>query len=60
MSSKKISKLRIRMIRDIDEEIEDFLESINDLWAEEPLDGDETREIANKVLRELDQINGND
>lgn len=48
------------MIRNIDEEVEDFIESINDLWAGEALDGDETEEIANKILQKLDQMNGND
>ena len=30
------------------------------MWKDEPLDGDETIEIANKVLGELDHRNGND
>ena len=48
------------MRRNVDEEVEAFIESINDLWVEEALDGDETEEIAIKILKELDQINGND
>lgn len=48
------------MRRNVDEEVEDFIESINDLWVEEPLDGDETEEIANKILRVLDKVNEND
>jgi len=48
------------MRRNVDEEVEAFIESISDLWAEEALDGDETEEIANKVLRGLDEVNGND
>ena len=48
------------MRRNIDEEIEDFIGSISDLWGDEPLDGDETEEIANKILAELNQRNGND
>ena len=48
------------MRRNVDEEVEDFIESINDLWVEEPLDGDETEEIANKILSVLDKVNGND
>ena len=48
------------MRRSIDEEVEDFIESVSDLWLGEALDGDETEEIANKILKELDQINGND
>jgi len=45
--------------RNIDQEIEDFVTSINDMWEDESLDGDETKEIADKVLAELDQANGN-
>lgn len=47
------------MRRNIDQEVEDFISSIGDLWKEEALDGDETEEIANKVLTELDERNGN-
>ena len=52
------------MRRSIDQEVENFIKSISDLWTgkefdEEALDGDETEEIANKVLVELDTINGN-
>jgi len=46
--------------RSIDQEIENFVNSISDMWKDEPLDGDETIEIANKVLGELDHRNGND
>ncbi len=48
------------MRRNVDEEVEAFIESINDLWVEEALDGDETEEIARKILQKLDQMNGND
>ena len=48
------------MRRNVDEEVEDFVESVSDLWLEEALDGDETEEIANKILQKLDQMNGND
>ncbi len=48
------------MRRSIDEEVEDFVESVSDLWLEEALDGDETEEIANKVLAKLNEVNGND
>lgn len=48
------------MRRNVDEEVEDFIESVSDLWLEEALDGDETEEIANKILRVLDKVNGND
>ncbi len=47
------------MRRNIDQEIEKFISSIGDLWKEEALDGDETEEIASKVLAELDEVNGN-
>lgn len=47
------------MRRNIDKEIEDFIHSISDMWKEEALDGDETEEIAKKVLAQLDGINGN-
>ncbi len=48
------------MRRNVDEEVEAFIESINDLWVEEALDGDETEEIARKILQKLDHMNGND
>ena len=48
------------MRRGIDEEIEDFIKSISDLCEDEPLDGDETEDIANKILAGLNQRNGND
>ena len=47
------------MRRNIDKEIEDFINSISDMWQEEALDGDDTEEIAAKVLAELDEVNGN-
>ena len=52
------------MRRNIDKEIENFINSISDLWTsdkfdKEALDGDETEEIANIVLAELDERNGN-
>ena len=47
------------MKRDIDTEIKQFIRSISDLWKQEPLDGDETVKIANKVLKELNSANGN-
>lgn len=46
--------------RNIDKEIEGFVNSIKDIWKDEPLAGDETQEIAGKILRELDHINGNE
>ena len=46
-------------MRSIDQEIETFVVSIRDLWRNEPLDGDDTERISNKVLAELDYINGN-
>ena len=46
-------------MENIDQEIENFIISIRKLWHEEPLDGDATQEIANKVLKELDHINAN-
>jgi hypothetical protein len=48
------------MRRNIDQEIEDFIKSIQDIWKDEPLDGDETEEIAHKILAELDYVNGNE
>jgi len=47
------------MIRCIDKEVEDFVSSLSGLWEGEPLDGDETEEIAAKVLAELNHRNGN-
>ena len=47
------------MRRDINKEIGIFLKSIEDLWKEEALDGDETEEIAKEILRRLDSINAN-
>ena len=48
------------MRRNIDKEIESFVNSISDMWKDEALDGDETKEISDKVLSELDHINGNE
>ena len=50
----------MRLRRNIDKEIEVFVTSIQDMWEEEALDGDETEEIAKLVLAELDHRNGND
>jgi hypothetical protein len=47
------------MRRNIDKETEQFCNSISDIWKEEPLDGDETEEIARQIQGELDQRNGN-
>lgn len=47
------------MRRNIDKEIEDFINSIQDMWKDEALDGDETEKIANRILAELDNANGN-
>ena len=49
----------LTMRRNIDKEIENFINSIGDMWKEEALDGDETEEIANRVPAELDEVNGN-
>lgn len=46
--------------RNIDKEIEDFINSIQDLWKEEALDGDETEHISTSILAELDTRNGNE
>ena len=32
---------------------------VKDMWKDEPLDGDETEDISNMVLAELDNVNGN-
>jgi hypothetical protein len=48
------------MRRNIDGEVSDFIKSISDTWKVESLDGDETQEIADKVLSELDFVNGNE
>lgn len=48
------------MMRNIDQEIEMFINSVRDLWKEEPLDGDQTQEIVDKILAELDHANGNE
>ena len=40
----------------IDQEIENFIKSISHLWDKEPLDGDATEGIANKILNELNYI----
>lgn len=47
-------------MRNINAEIERFVNSISDLWKDEPLDRDETEAIARKVLRELNIRNGNE
>lgn len=46
-------------MRNIDQEIENFINSICDLWKDEPLDGDETSKIGGKITAELDHLNGN-
>ena len=48
------------MRRNIDKEIEDFVNGISDMWKFEPLDGDETNEISQRILSELDAVNAND
>jgi hypothetical protein len=53
-----LPRKELRM-RDISREIEQFADSIEDLWKDEPLDGNETEEIARKVLSELNRRNGN-
>jgi len=40
-------------------EVSRFVDSIAYLWKDEPLDGDETANIARMVLTELDERNGN-
>ena len=47
------------MRRIIDKEIEAFIESISDMWKDEPLDGGEIVEIAERVFHELNEKNGN-
>jgi len=47
-------------MENINQEIENFINSISHLWVKEPLDGDGTQEIADAVLNELDYINGNE
>jgi hypothetical protein len=39
--------------------IDSFVEEVSKITADEPLDGDETQEIANKVHEELDMYFGN-
>ncbi len=46
-------------MRNIEKEIKQFINSIQDLWKEESLDGDETEKISKAVLQELDCINAN-
>jgi len=46
-------------MRNIDKEIEDFIKSIQDIWNEEPLDGDDTEKISKRILSELDFQNAN-
>ncbi len=40
--------------------IENFIKSIDFLWKNEALDGDETERIANIILWKLNEVNGND
>lgn len=46
-------------MRDINEEIGDFIESIEDIWLDGPLDGDVTEHIALRIQLELDKLMGN-
>lgn len=48
------------MRRNIDQEVENFVNSISDLWKDEPLDGDETEEISQRILAELNHVNANE
>lgn len=45
--------------RSIDQEIENFIFSIQDIWGSKPLNSDTTQEIADKILAELNHRNGN-
>jgi len=47
------------MENELDSLIKDFVFKIHELYDGEPLDGDNTQFIANKVLDELDNFNGN-
>jgi len=40
-------------------EVSQLVDSLAHLWKYEPLDGDETAKIADMVLAELDERNGN-
>jgi hypothetical protein len=42
-----------------DNYIEQAIKALSPLWAYEPLDGDETKEIADLILKQLDEANGN-
>ena len=46
-------------VKNIDKEIDKFIESIEHLWKFDPLDGDQTKEISEKILKQLDIINAN-
>lgn len=46
-------------IAQIETAIHEFIASISNIWGNEPLDGDETQEIADMVLEKLDDENGN-
>lgn len=46
-------------MRNIINEINEFIESIEDLWDDGPLDGDSTETIASIIQLRLDKINGN-
>ena len=41
------------------QKIKEFIHGVSPIWADEPLDGDETEEISRKILLELDSENGN-
>jgi len=40
-------------------EVSQLVDSLAHLWKDEPLNGDETAKIADMVLAELDERNGN-
>ena len=49
----------IEKIEKVREKVVNFADDIKFLWTDEPLDGDETRDIAEMILGELDVRNGN-
>jgi len=51
--------LRILREENLTAKVNQFVDSIAYLWKDEPLDGDQTAKIANMVLAELNQRNGN-
>lgn len=44
---------------DLGKKIEDFVDEIDELWMDSPLDCDETQSIADFVRNILDEKNGN-